>query len=147
MLDNSFIYEQSTSIMDLFMRFREMPIPTLKEQDWEEIRKMPIEESNEPLVPVDAYPERIINHPEYSIQGFPGSLPICYSRLGVYERLVKASSILPKGYKFVVLDAWRPVEVQQSLFDTFREKLKKEHPDASDEQLTGMSLKFVALPS
>jgi D-alanyl-D-alanine dipeptidase len=147
MLENFFMDEQSWNVMDFFVRFRETPIPKLKEQNWKEIRKMPIEESDEPLVPVDIYPERIINHPEYFIQGLLGSLPVCYSRLGLYERLVKASNMLPKGYKFVILDAWRPVEVQQSLFDTFKGRLKKENPDASDEQLTEMALKFVALPS
>jgi D-alanyl-D-alanine dipeptidase len=145
MQEDFFIDEQSR--MELFVRFRETPIPMPREQNWEDIRKIPIEESSEPLVPLDGYPERIINHPEYFIQGLPGSLPVCYARSGLYERLVRASHMLPKGYKFVVLDAWRPVEVQRSLFDTFKERLKKENPAKSDREITEMALKFVALPS
>jgi len=50
-------------------------------------------------------------------------------------------------YKFVVLDALRWVEVQCSLFDTFKERLKKENPAKSDREITEIALKFVVLPS
>lgn len=147
MLDGSLMNEQSASMMDRVLRYRKTPIPVLEQQNWPEIRKMPIEESNEPLVGLDAYPERFVNHPEYYMQGFSGSLPILYTRMGVYGRLVKAASMLPLGYKFVFLDTWRPVEVQQSLFDTYKARLASDNPGVNDEELTGMALKFVALPS
>lgn len=131
----------------LYIKFKETPIPKIQQENWIEVRKIEIKECNETLVPVDLYPERIINHPEYFIQGIKGSLPVCYVRKSVYEKLIIASSILPIGYKLVILDAYRPVEVQQALFDQYKNKLKKENPNLSDEELTNLTLKFVALPS
>lgn len=132
---------------EYFIKFRETPIPKIKQENWIEIRKIEIKECNEPLVPVDLYPEKIINHPEYYIQGIKGSLPVCYVRESVYEKLIYASKLLPKGYKLVILDAYRPVEVQQTLFDKYKNKLRKENPNLSDEELTNLTLMFVALPS
>ena len=101
----------------------ERPISQLVKQDWAAIRSMTIEECREPLVPMNTMPEIIINHPQYHIQGLKGSLPVCYARLGAFKKLLEATELLPKGYKFVVLDAWRPIEVQQSLFDADRKSV------------------------
>lgn len=42
------------------MRFRETLIPTLREQNFEDIRKYPIDERGESLVTLNSCPERII---------------------------------------------------------------------------------------
>jgi D-alanyl-D-alanine dipeptidase len=126
----------------------EHPISQLKKQDWTTIRSMTIEECGEPLVPMNTMPEVLINHPEYYIQGLKGSLPVCYARLSAFKKIVKAAELLPKGYKFVVLDAWRPIEVQQSLFDAFKTIVRERHPEIEDEnEITEMTTQFVALPS
>jgi len=54
---------------------------------------------------------------------------------------------LPDGYKFVIFDAYRPIELQQSLFDSYKEKLRKENPFLNEEELIKLTLNFVALPS
>jgi len=123
------------------------PIPKGKELNWDLIRAIPINECNEPLVPLNLYPERIICHPEYFIQQIPTAMPVLYIREGVYRRLVSATKNLPKGYKFVVYDAYRPVEVQKSLFDSYKEKLAKQNPTMNEEQLVFLTLNFISLPS
>ncbi len=126
----------------------ESPISQPRKQDWTAIRGMTIEECGEPLVPMNTMPEAVINQPEYYIQGLKGSLPVCYTRLGVFAKILKAAELLPKGYKFVVLDAWRPIEVQQSLFDAFKTIVRERHPEIEDEgKITEMTTQFVALPS
>jgi len=126
----------------------ESPISQLENQDWTVIRSTTIEECGEPLVPMDTMPEVIINHPEYYIQGFKGSLPVCYARLSVFAKILEAAESLPKGYKFVVLDAWRPIEVQQSLFDAFKIIVRERHPEIeAEDEITEMATQFVALPS
>lgn len=128
-------------------KFIETPIPKQKTENWEKVRQIEINECNEKLVPVNLYPEKIINHPEYFIQGIKHSLPVCYVRENVYEKLILASSLLPPNYKLVILDAFRPVEVQETLFNKYKDKLKLENPNLSDKELTELTLKFVALPS
>lgn len=135
------------NLNELISKFIETPIPILKKENWEEIRKIKIVECNEDLVPLDLYPEKIINHPEYFIQGLKNSIPVCYTRVSIYEKLIKASEYLPKGYKFVIFDAYRPIELQQSLFDSYKAKLRKENPNLSEEELIKLTLNFVALPS
>lgn len=126
----------------------ESPISQLKKQDWTAIRSMTIEECGEPLVPMNTMPGILINHPEYYIQGLKGSLPVCYVRFRVFKKILEAAELLPKGYKFVVLDAWRPIEVQQSLFDEFKIIVRERHPEIKDEdKITEMATQFVALPS
>jgi D-alanyl-D-alanine dipeptidase len=126
----------------------ERPISPLKKQDWTAIRRMTTEECGEPLVPMNTMPEVLINHPEYYIQGLKGSLPVCYARLSVFKKILKAAELLPKGYKFVVLDAWRPIEVQQFLYDQFKSIVRERHPEIKDEdKITEMTTQFVGLPS
>ncbi|HEW64473.1 M15 family metallopeptidase [Fervidicoccus fontis] len=125
---------------------RAIPIPS-EEWNWNKIRSIKIIESNEPLVPLSLVPEHILCRPQYYIQGIGNSLPECYSRKGVLLRLLKASSRLPSEYKLVILDAWRPITVQQSLFDTLKERIMKENPLISEEEAIKETLKFVALPS
>ncbi|MBC7194747.1 MAG: M15 family metallopeptidase [Caldisericia bacterium] len=132
---------------DLILKFIETPIPKIKKENWDEIRSIKIIECNENLVPLNLYPEKIINHPEYFIEGLKNSFPICFTRESIYEKLIKASELLPEGYKFVIFDAYRPVELQQSLFDSYKEKLKKENPNLNEEELVKLTLNFVALPS
>lgn len=132
---------------ELILKFLETPIPKLKKEVWEEIRKIKIIECGEDLVPLDLYPEKIINHPEYFIQGLKNSLPVCFTRVSIYEKLINATEFLPNGYKFVIFDAFRPVELQQSLFDSYKEKLRKYNPNLSEEELIKLTLNFVALPS
>lgn len=128
-------------------KYTATPVPKGKELNWNLIRSIPIKENNEPLVPLNLYPERIICHPEYFIQQIPYAMPILYIREGVYQKLIKAAKNLPKGYKFAVYDAYRPVEVQKSLFDSYKAKLAKQNPSMDDEKLTELTLNFVSLPS
>lgn len=122
-------------------------IPEGKELKWDLIRSIPINENNEPLVPLNLYPERIICHPEYFIQQISHAMPVLYIREGVYKKLIDASKNLPKGYKFVIYDAYRPFEVQKSLFDSYKNKLAKQNPTMNEEQLVALTLNFVSLPS
>ncbi|MCS3917463.1 D-alanyl-D-alanine dipeptidase [Caldanaerobacter subterraneus subsp. tengcongensis MB4] len=128
--------------------FKEIPISTpIEKWNWEEVRKIPIRENNEKLVPLSLYPERIIVRSEYFLQGIKGALPECYVRESVYEKLLEAADLLPPGYKFVIFDTWRPIQVQQSLFDTLKEQFRKQYPSESEEEITKRTLTFVALPS
>jgi D-alanyl-D-alanine dipeptidase len=46
-------------------------------------------------------------------------------RKGIYDKLCRAISLLPEGYCFKVFDAWRPFEVQESLYNEYVDKLIK----------------------
>lgn len=76
-----------------------------------------------------------------------GSVNIAFVRKGVADRLIDALSLLPDGYTFEILDAWRPYDVQLSLFNGYYNQIKEENPDIrSEEELHKKTLEFVSYP-
>ncbi|HWL25422.1 MAG TPA: M15 family metallopeptidase [Ureibacillus sp.] len=104
-------------------------------------------ENNEPLVKVLAESNRLYIKPIYFEQKVPSSINSIYLREGVYKRLKKALSLLPDEYSLILYDGFRPLQVQQSLFDIFKESIKKRNPQLTDDEVLQETLKYVALPS
>lgn len=121
----------------------------------EEWYKKPIAESNEPLVALNGYEngeyiqlhERIFPKPEYFDQGIEHALPIVYSREGVVNSLLEYIKLLPEGYGIRAYDGYRPIAVQQSIYDKFYAECKAENPNFSEEELVNEVKKFVSVPS
>lgn len=135
--------KEKSSVNDYMNR----PIPELKALDWAEVAAQDLEDCGEELVPASLIPEKVLVRPQYFIQGLKSAAPECYVRRGVLSRLIDAASRLPRGYKLVLLDAWRPVELQQELFDMFVDELRVDFPGKTDRQIKMLALNFVALPS
>lgn len=115
--------------------------------DRQRIFAKPIIENQEPLVSLSYAPEKIIVSPQYFIQQLPGALPDLFARQSVLTRLNQAAQSLPTGYKFVIFDAWRSIQTQQTLFDTFKSQIQLAHPSWSSQQLDDATLRIVARPS
>lgn len=120
------------------------PAPVI---DGAKIARIPIGENDDPLVQVcPAHPLiRVIPH--YAEQGIPGAISECYVRQGVYNRLLNAARALPSEYKLVVLDGWRPICVQQYLFDALLTSIRADYPDIDESVLLQRTVEFVSLPS
>ncbi|MGR3304459.1 MAG: M15 family metallopeptidase [Candidatus Scalindua sp.] len=121
-------------------------IPSLNDiKGWENVE---IHKCNERLISLnDLYPERILIKPQYFLKGIEGSLEECYVRDSVAKILIKASKLLPGGRKFVVLDAWRPIEVQKIIFNKYKESLERDSPNTNERKLIDLTRKYVSLPS
>lgn len=133
--------KETAKMTDLFNR----PIPELKPSTgWKQI---PINECGEPLVLLNSINPNIVIDQQYFNQGIKGSSPKAYIREGLAKKLVLAARSLPSGHKLVIWDAWRDLAVQQSLFDEFKEKLRAEHPDITEEELSNKTQVYVSLPS
>jgi D-alanyl-D-alanine dipeptidase len=101
---------------------------------------------DEPLVDLAEYCGGLVRcSPQYgaSVAGVP--LP-CLARRSVANRLVSAHSLLPKGLRFLVYDAWRPLEIQQRLFDGQVAKLLQEHPAWPKSLARSEASRFVTNP-
>lgn len=104
-------------------------------------------ETNEELVDISEYKSsRIILDFAYHRIGVPYSINKCLMRKRVAEKLIKASAELPNGLCFKIFDAWRPFEVQQSLFSQYRQKVKHQNPLMEDEEIDFLTQKFVSKP-
>ena len=60
---------------------------------------------------------------------------IPYLRQTVCDMLTRASDSLPSGYYFGVIDAWRPFERQQRIYDFIWQCAKEAFPDRDDTAL------------
>lgn len=131
--------------MNTFMSTK--TIAPLKKLSWEDIATIPIEETNEELIPASYIPEKIIVRPFYYLEGIKGSLPECYLRSTVLDKLLLAADYLRTGYKFIIFDSWRPYRIQKRLFEIYLNKLEKKNPDEKIDYLKKMVSKYVAPPS
>ncbi|MCK9397051.1 MAG: M15 family metallopeptidase [Methylobacter sp.] len=131
---------------DIFQKYTTNPIPPARSMNgWQAV---PISKNGEPLADVTSFdPNKIIAIPKYYEWQIPGSLPICYVRESVGLRLALAANHLPDGWKLVIFDAWRPIEVQAFLYHKFVEDLRRKHPDWTAQELLNHAQTYVSLPS
>lgn len=71
---------------------------------------------DEPCVPVVG--DRVVDLAAYFSVGWPGAVPACWARRTVVERLAAAAAGLPDGFGLAVFDAWRPLSLQQEIYDS-----------------------------
>lgn len=131
------------------METKNRPIPEFRSNNgWKEV---PIEECGEPLVMLnDLDPDLIVVIPEYFQKKIENASEQQYFREGNAKKLLEAATFLQRihpTYRLAIADAWRPLEVQQSLFDGFARNIKEEHPDWSDEKVKTEAQTYVSIPS
>jgi len=126
----------------------ESPIPIADSIKWQEVWQVPIKESGEKLIPASYMPDKILCRPQYFIQGINGAIPECFLREGAFVALCKAAGLLPKGYRLVIFDAWRPFKVQQDLFLRYSEEIKRNsiNQEEDDETIFKLASRFVSPP-
>lgn len=103
--------------------------------------------NNEPLVSLSHVSDRILIRPQYYLQGIPGALNDIFLRESLVGMLLRALDHLPKGYKLVLYDGWRPLAVQTSLYNSFKQQVLQDHPDWKIDQVDRAVAQFVSLPS
>jgi len=113
-------------------------------------KDVPIASGNsEPLVMLNSLPSssRIDICPAYFQAGISGTTERMYLRESVCQKLESAAQLLPQGYRFLLWDGWRPLQVQQSLFDGYFNQIKAENPGISQADAEALAQTFVSLPS
>ncbi|WP_231517026.1 M15 family metallopeptidase [Marinobacterium lacunae] len=91
--------------------------------------------------------KRIGFYPAYYKMNVANSIPECHVRSQVFDRLLHAASLLPKGIQLVVLDGWRPFAVQQYLFDTLVNLIMHTHVQLTSEEVNLAARNLVSPPS
>ncbi|GED72388.1 D-alanyl-D-alanine dipeptidase [Brevibacillus reuszeri] len=105
-----------------------------------------IMESHEPLLSLKQYSPEIEVYPAYYREGLSGAIDDCLLRHGVAQRLKKAAELLPAGIRLVLLDGYRPIAVQQALYDRQRNHLLEQGWTESEEMYAELH-RFVARPT
>lgn len=89
---------------------------------------------------------KIILGNTYFKQNIPGTHRDMFLREETYKAVLEASQKLPKFYSFYVFDAYRSLETQIFMFESFKEEIKKRKPQLSATNLLEETLKFVPHP-
>lgn len=129
------------------MNFLSQAITAKPEPDWPSLQAIPIVDNQDPLVSLGLVNVPLRSYPAYFHQGVPQALSECYVRRSVLFRLYKAARLLPAGIELVVLDGWRPLPVQQYLFDALYDATKAQYGAESEAGLLARIRHFVAPPS
>ena len=85
---------------------------------------------------------------QYPILGMKTAENDSYVRREVYDLLMKAAGNLPKGYRFRILDAWRPFALQQELYEDYSRDIIRQFglDEKTEEENKGFIRKFVSEP-
>jgi len=122
------------------------PIPPLTPpENW---KLVSIAESHEPLVALARLRSAsFLLEPAYFKMGIPHAIEEMYVREGVAERLLQACSRLPPGLALLIWDCWRPLEVQQSLFNQQLAVVQRESPELALAEARTRTETYVSLPA
>lgn len=107
---------------------------------------IPIAESREPLASVEAFGFRGV--PVYFHNGWAAT-PDLYARVGLLDKLarVQARHLAPRGWQWVVFDAWRPRQVQAAIFQHYWRAMSAQDPTCSREALEERVRTYVTVPA
>ncbi len=85
---------------------------------------------------------------QYPLLGMSAAETECFVRKEVYDMLVRASSMLPEGYRLRIWDAWRPFALQKELYEVYSDKIIEdfELDDCTSEQKKAVIRRFVSDP-
>ena len=85
---------------------------------------------------------------QYYKMNIKGAINKAYVRKTVGDMLLIAQEFLPEGYHLKIWDAWRPYEVQKSLYKNYYKSLKKDKKNKglSRRELHQLASKFVSYP-
>ncbi|MBC8134538.1 MAG: D-alanyl-D-alanine carboxypeptidase family protein [Fibrella sp.] len=120
------------------------PIPFIHElPDW---GRLPIADNDEPLVPVPLT-GRLRGHSMYFEMQIPAAAPTITVRAGVLDRLQNVVASLPESVSLIVFDGYRPLAVQQWLWDNYLAKIIADEPHLSPEEAERKVRQFVAFPA
>lgn len=132
-----------------FNRWLQTPV-SQQEMAWQAVRQVPIEltdpRSQEALVAIKAS-RRLKVYSAYYHDHIPGALKAVYTRKSILAKLHELLQKLPSHLGIMVLDAWRPIAVQEALRHNFRDRLVTAYPDCTKAQIEALLDQFVAKPS
>lgn len=115
----------------------------MKGESIKSLKKIKAIDNGEPLVDIKKIcPEIIVGLKKRRLKKEKS----VFARKTVGEMLKKAQKLLPKGYKFRVEDAWRPLKEQERYYFRDLRKLRKEHSDWTESQLRRELNKWVFPP-
>ncbi|MER6415158.1 M15 family metallopeptidase [Streptomyces humidus] len=67
-------------------------------------------------------------------------------RSGALRRLVLAQRLLPAGVRFLVVEGYRPPDLQRRYFEQYAATMRRAHPDAAPERIRELASAYISPP-
>ncbi|MEU0413789.1 M15 family metallopeptidase [Streptomyces griseorubiginosus] len=67
-------------------------------------------------------------------------------RAGALDRLVRAQRLLPAGIRLLVVEGYRPPDLQRRYFEQYAATLRNDHPDAGPERIRELASAYISPP-
>ncbi|MER0450024.1 M15 family metallopeptidase [Streptomyces sp. Edi4] len=105
------------------------------------VAAVPLEDCAEPLVDIRGVPELLLDGRQADGLG-------AYARIrsGVLDRLLRAQRALPSGTRLLVVEGYRPPELQRVYFERYAGALRAAHPEASPGRIRELASAYISPP-
>jgi D-alanyl-D-alanine dipeptidase len=113
--DNARLLAAAGQALSRGLSAAEMPIPVLM-PELAALRPAEVTDCGEPLAQIPVAGIGILH--SYLTAGWRHAVDRQWLRVGTLARLQQAAAALPSGFGIAVFDAWRPLALQQELFET-----------------------------
>jgi D-alanyl-D-alanine dipeptidase len=106
------------------------------------VARVPVRDCGDPLVDAREAPELTV-----AVHEDPGSPAYPFLRGMVVERLRAAQASLPAGLRLLLLEGYRPYELQRFYFDRHRRRLMEADPGLTEDAANLAASQFVSPPA
>jgi D-alanyl-D-alanine dipeptidase len=100
-----------------------------------------VADCGEPLVDLRTDGGLRLDHRQADGDGYYARL-----RAGALERLRRAQRLLPAGVRFLVVEGYRPPDLQRRYFEEYAATLRRAHPDASPGRIRELASAYISPP-
>jgi len=115
----------------------------MKGEPLKALKKIKIKDNGEPLVDIKKFcPQVIIGLEKHRLRKEKS----IFVRETVAKMLKRAQKFLPPGYKFKILDGWRPLKEQKRYYFKKLREFQKKHPNWSSSRLRREVNKWIFPP-
>ncbi|HEX6877093.1 MAG TPA: M15 family metallopeptidase [Nocardioidaceae bacterium] len=106
------------------------------------VAELPVEEIEEDLVDVRESTDLPLDGLKETVEG-----AYAYLRRGLVQRLLFAQGYLPDGYRLLLVEGYRPYELQEHYFTGYREHMEVLNPELSAAESFQLASRYVSPPS
>lgn len=110
------------------------------------LNQVPVLECNEPIVDIATYIPNLIIRMSKARREYAGS-DVVYARKTVCEMLARVVQSVSHNYRFIMFDAYRPIEYQRLRFEQVFKSLKAKNPSRDDEYIRRLAFEVVFPPN
>ncbi|MEO6084871.1 MAG: M15 family metallopeptidase [Umezawaea sp.] len=105
------------------------------------VADLPARECGEPLVDLRTIDELVHDYRQADPKG-----AYVHLRAGVVERLLVAQGHLPAGVRLLIIEAYRPLWLQERYFEEYAGALRDDNPEWSDAEIRVQASRYISPP-